>query len=266
VRAAKALVELGHDSYEWLLFQGRLLARAGRFQAAIDRYTAAVAAAPTNTNAYDERAGVFVCMGAYSRALEDYTWAHHLDADKGSVWRHYKRATPTWMLGELEQAAADYRTVRARLGRVSHADARLFLVLQDRARRAEEAGEVEVAQRIREEANQVLRDGLDKVVPESWLETVLQCLAGERTPAALVDLALTKRPSGLERLCEANYYAGEGCLLHGQVEEAQKLFRSCMDTGMTFDPDSSSLDPMNEYHLARWRLAQLGGQAETPSE
>ena len=86
---------------------------------------------------------------------------------------------------------------------------------------------------------------------DPWLAKILSCLAGEMTPAELVEAA-----ADLKQRCEAYYYAGEVSLLHGRTDEAMAWFRSCLDTGLIQDPDVF-WEPMSEYELAEWRLEQL---------
>ncbi len=89
----------------------------------------------------------------------------------------------------------------------------------------------------------------------NWLDRILACFAGELAPADLVDGA---NQADAEQVCEAYYYAGEACLLDDRSDDAVHWFRRCLETGLLLDHDSTSLDPMNEYHLARWRLDLLG--------
>ena len=60
-----------------------------------------------------------------------------------------------------------------------------------------------------------------------------------------------------ERRCEAHYYAGEVYRLAGDLKRAQLCFEQCVRTGVRYDLDTLSLNPMNEWELARWRLEQL---------
>ena len=52
----------------------------------------------------------------------------------------------------------------------------------------------------------------------------------------------------------------------GLVESrrGRALFSRCAATGLPFDPDTFPLDPLNEFHLAVWRLDQMtAGQTQT---
>jgi tetratricopeptide (TPR) repeat protein len=253
-RAARELIELGRDPVLWLRYQGRVLTRQHRYQEALERYNRAAALAPEQVETYTDRAATSICLGHYPQAIADYTTALNLGPEsRRGTWARYRRATPLWMTGRLEEAVADYLEVRTLLGYAFYVDARLFLVLRDQARHLRQAGQVtEAAVKIRE-AREALEVGRRRVAAGSWLEKILACLAGELAPEDLVRSADPREP---EHICEAFYYAAEACLLDDRVDEALAWFRKCVETGLVFDPDSSTLVLINEYHLARWRLEQ----------
>ena len=56
--------------------------------------------------------------------------------------------------------------------------------------------------------------------------------------------------------CEAYYYAGERCRLQGDDEQARGWYRKCAEMKMPLDVSQTPPDPMNEYHLAVWRLGE----------
>ncbi len=72
-------------------------------------------------------------------------------------------------------------------------------------------------------------------------------------------------PANGERVCEGYYYAGEACLLQDQFAEARAWFRRCVETGLRFDPHEFPPNPMNEYHLAVWRLDVIDGRGDPTS-
>jgi hypothetical protein len=94
----------------------------------------------------------------------------------------------------------------------------------------------------------------------SWIAKIFECLAGERSPQELITAA---DPTNVEQVCEGYYYAAEVSLLSGENERALKWFRKCVDTGLLFDPTRYPLDPMAEFHLARWRVKQLAPEQDT---
>jgi tetratricopeptide (TPR) repeat protein len=253
--AANACVDLGHDSDEWLTFMGRVLTRQGRYAEAVEQYRCAAAGASAVASPYEGRALAYLCLKEYEKAIDDYGTAESYSRTQVSRIRQcYLRATPLWITGRRSEAAADYRQVLGRPGRVSYADVRLFLVLHEEGRVLEAAGRRGEARRAFEQASEVLAAGREGADPGSWLETVLDCLADQITPQELTARAYPEKPG---EVCEAYYYAGEVCLLNGRVAEAIEWFRKCAKTKLIFDPDSEPLGPMNEYHLALWRLDTL---------
>jgi len=256
--AARRLIDLDVEPAEWMTFAGRTLTRLGRYREAVELYTEAAALAPERCSPYQYRALAHLCLKEYAQAIEDYSKARSLRGPD-SIWPRYQRATPLWIVGRRAEAAADYRQARARRGRVSYADARLFLVLHDRARLLRAQGKGAEASLVLEEARATLEAGRRDVAPGSWLEKIFDCLAGDLSPPELVRAADPDKP---QRVCEGAYYAGETCLLRGRSDdEARAWFRRGVETNLVLDPDSDTLGPMNEYHLARWRLEQLSADS-----
>ena len=233
LRGADKLIELGRPAGEWISFKGHALDRQGRFHEAIEQFT--------RVGNYRDRANTYRHLKEYEMAVADYTRAVQQGGHAVSLWLFYQRATPLWILGRTDEALADYRQVRIRLGRPGYWDARTFLILcqQGRQREAEDV------------LNAALRD-----VKDGWLRQILRCVGGHLSPDELVADGLGR--NNLEQLCEAYYYAGEACLLAGDRDAARQQFENCVRTGLDFDPDSVDLGtPMNEYELAQWRLESL---------
>lgn len=249
---AEKLIELGYDAAQWRRFQAEILLRAHRYEEAMRRYTQAIAIAPDRDEAYRDRALVWLCMKKYQESVDDYTRSV-VPGSTHIPWERYYRATPLWALRRFDEAAADYRVVSEMEGHVSFADARLFLVLCNYARVMRAEGDVDKADALSETATRSL--GAARRSPASpWLHAILDCLAGNLAPAELV--AMADEASRSQR-CEACYYAGEACLLRDQRAEAARWFEMCVDTTLVLDPAARALAPMNEYHLARWRLDRL---------
>ncbi len=253
--AAQTLYELKQAPAGWLIFQGNILTRQHRYREAVERYTKAVDLTPTACYPYGRRAAAYLCLGEYAHAVEDRSRSIDLDPGPKDAWGYYQRATPLWMLGRFEEAAADYREVRRRHGYASYGDARLFLVLQDHARLLETQGRTNEAQKKRQEARDVLEAARRGTVSEPWLPKIFECLDGELAPRTLVESADV---SNREHVCESYYYAGEACLLRGDTVPAREWFEKCVKTNLVFDASYAVCPvPMNEYHLARWRLDTL---------
>jgi hypothetical protein len=81
---------------------------------------------------------------------------------------------------------------------------------------------------------------------------ILDCLAGKMEPSDLVQFA--EEEGNPAPICEAYYYAAERCLLDDRRAEARRWLQKCVDTRLVLDPNSHTIDAMNEFHLARWRL------------
>jgi tetratricopeptide (TPR) repeat protein/predicted Ser/Thr protein kinase len=263
LRAARSLAGLEADRTEWMVFEAHVLTRLGRYREAIARCTAAIALDPTSIEAYRRRGVAYLCLKDYASALADYSKSVDLVSAPHDPWGRYGRAMPLWIMGRTDEAAADYRAFRSRLRPGSYADARLFLVLCDQARQLRRQGSEAHAAETLETARQALKAGRGAATRGSWLEKIFQCLALESTPPALVEAAGSE-----EERCEAYYYAGEACLLQNEPAEARGWFQKCFETGMVFDPDTWPPEPMNEYHLAVWRLDHLddGSAASRPPE
>jgi hypothetical protein len=140
---------------------------------------------------------------------------------------------------------------------------RLHLVLLDWARQRRARGDLDQAERLVDEAKDVLRAARETEPVTTWLGEILACLAGDLTPD---ELAAAADPMDIEQTCEGFYYAGEVCLLNGRLDEALRWFEKSVGTDQIFDADEWPPDPMNEYHLALWRLDTLGapGDGVTP--
>jgi serine/threonine protein kinase len=245
-----------------LIGVGMLHARSGHWQRAVDICTEVIRSRRDRANEgpFRTRADVYMALRRYDDAREDYTAAAKLSPH--NPWHFYARATPLWITGHRREAAEDYRTFRKLSPGVSYADARLFLVLRDEARVLKQQGRTREAEELVGEADEVLRAARRTVKKGTWLEEILACLAGDREPDALVAAAAEGNP---RQRCEACFYAGEACLLAGQIDRAREWFQCAEATGLVFDPDSASLAAMAEYHLAVWRLGQLA-RAEPPAE
>jgi tetratricopeptide (TPR) repeat protein len=235
---ATRLVDLGHDPARWLRYKVELLSGLSRFSEALVECDRLVAAAPDNMNSRLVRARTLRRLKRYEEAAGEYTAAIDLSGENtaSSTWRYYHRGTLNWILGRDDEAIADYESTYRLLGYATHANARLFLVLNARGQH--------------DEAHDALAEARGRVLDNPWLEMVFSCLAGEMTPDQLVAAA----SDPVER-CEAYYYAGEVSLLRGELEAAARWFEACLDTGLETDPDS--LEPMSEYDLAEWRLDLL---------
>ena len=256
LQEAQWLVDFGETPAKCLLLQARILIKARRFDDAVAKCTSVLDVRPGWDNAYRYRALARQCAGDHSGAVRDYTKA--IGVSGGSIpWERYYRATSLWALGRHREAADDYRAVAEEQGGVFYERVRLFLVLSDWCRKLECAGDAAGANKARTEAALVMRKAREGA-REQWIRAILACLAGEYGPEQLVKTAEAKSAN---QLCEAYYYAGESCLLRGLLADAQSWFQKCVETDLIVDPGAGDMAPMNEFHLARWRLQQIGEQA-----
>jgi len=250
---AERLAVQDADKTTWLNFQGEMLIRQGRYTDAVDRYDAVLRVDPANREALRRRGLAYLCLRDYPRAAEGYQAASRACGGQ-ALWEDYCLATPLWILGDLEGAAAAYRLVREKRRVASLATARLFLVLSDAAATAADPAK---AEQIRIGAAATLDTDRQTSIKGSLLAQVLDCLSGRTTPEALVAWAAARENPDGPLVCQACYYAGERCRLEGRMEAAWNCFDRCIRTGVQFDPEAPSLDPMNEYHLALWRRDML---------
>ncbi|MCP3902535.1 MAG: protein kinase [Planctomycetes bacterium] len=245
VAAADALLAGGENRVTWHQFKGRALAWLKRYPEAVGQFDLAIAADPTRYLSYRSRGVVHLCAKEYDRAIDDLTIARKLYGPS-SVWERYQLATPLWITGRYAEAAQNYKESRAGLG-ASYANIRHYLVLCDMARHLDHDEEtVHLAAMVLDAARKSARD--------ERVSSILACLAGKRPPSDLADEAERTDPKNMEARCELFYYAAEAALLRGEPEDARTWFRRCSETGVILDPDNPYLDPMNEYHLATWRL------------
>ncbi|MBU0637260.1 MAG: protein kinase [Planctomycetes bacterium] len=242
LRSTDRLIELGDEPQRWILYKGHVLARQGRLHAAIEQFK--------RCGAHLDQAHIYRRLGDYEAAIREYTRVLELGGSSGgSRWVLYQRATPLWITDRRAEALADYERFRRLNVHPFFSDVRRFFILHELGRATE--------------AEQLVRSALNELEP-CWLHRVFRCLAREITPAELVASPLAQ--SNAEMLCEACYYAGEMCLLLKRPAEARKWFEQCVQTGVTFDPNTALGTPMNEYELACWRLESLSPATPTTTQ
>ena len=255
--AAEKLISLDGNLCKWARFKGRVLFEWEKYAEAVQQYTQVIRLSPGEYGPYKARAVAYLCERKYLEAVDDYSVAVDMEGPD-STWIRSARATPLWILGRMAEALEDYRSVRSQLGKVSYADARLFLVLHDQARQLDEDGRSSDATEAREQAKTLLEEASQQATHGSRLKEILRCLAGDIQPG---ELATSADPANPVDVCESNYYAGEAALLQGRIDEARTYFHRSVATGLVLQPGSIAGDSMNEWHLASWRLDTLGDPA-----
>lgn len=240
---ADRLIKLEPQNLDWKRYKGNLLLQMGRNEDAIEVYSDITTSPRSSLGDYHRRAKAHRSLKKYAEAALDYTAAIEFTDQEAAAWSYYHRATIRWILGQRTEAAEDCRMAFQHLGYATFANARLFLILRELGRPGE--------------ADAALNEARQSIWEDEWLETILRFLAGELTPDELLSAA---NPANPEELCEGYYYAGEVCLLDGQVGDALAWFQRCIDTNLDTDPDQD-LEPMSEYELAEWRLSSLSGDS-----
>lgn len=236
IDAARQLIKLGDNTITWEVYIGDVLLKQGKIHEAITEYN------KVGDYGLIRLAHAYRYLKEYKRAIEYYTRAIDAEGNKMvNVWYIYHRATPFWISGRGERALNDYKKVRSLLGKPFFSDVRYIIILHELGRN--------------EEADAHLQQALEEVENPSWLRQIFRCMAGEISPAELVEDGLSR--NNLEIMCEACYYAGEVCLLQNKVDEARQWFEKSVETNVVFDPDTAMCTPMNEYELAGWRLNQI---------
>lgn len=263
--AVSRAIALVADRYDSEMFRAHVLLEAARYGEAREAYAAIIANASEEWIARGGhppqffRAVSALCVREYDRAFEDYTAAIGLKAPKMSSWHFYHRAAAAWMSGRPDTALEDYSRFLELFGPYWCAEARRFVIRQQQARDLEALGWTEKARSVAENSTAALNRAKSRATPDHWENKVLGCLLGEVPPE---DLVAAGRGRGGNVLCEACYYAGEACLMRGEKAKAMHWFRESVATRLALDPHTFPPMPMSEYHLARWRLDQLG--QETP--
>jgi tetratricopeptide (TPR) repeat protein len=237
---ADRLIDLNYQT-RWPRYKVTLLLNLGRYHEAVDECDRWTIVFPDNYYFFHKRAKLKRRMGKYKDAESDFTAAIDRGGrdDARSAWQYYHRGTVRWMLDREDDAIADYLKAYEFLDEVTYANARLFILLNERGRE--------------KEADRMLADSRENANDNPWLKQIFDCLDGKLTPGQLAASAEANgEPAGL---CEGYYYAGEAALLDGSIAEARGWFQKCIDTGVKYDPDNT-LDTMSEYDLARRRLSR----------
>ena len=236
---AAILVQSDPQRLGYRMLNGHLLTAAQRTTEAVRLFTDLIEESPDRHRAYERRALAYRVAGDYRSALADVVKAGALEFGEGGArgWHLFHQIAPTWILGRTAEAARLCERTRQTLLMPTYTDARWFVILN-------ELGRVEEAQRVLARARKASKD--------PWLLMVFDCLGGQITPEALVAAANTE-----EHRCEADYYAGEACLLADRKTEALGWFQRCVESNLMFDPDSWPPQSMSEFELARWRVGLL---------
>ncbi len=260
--AVEQLIPLSDEPVYWWVYYGNLCSLQGQYPDAVRRYSEAIALDGDDHRAFRGRGIAWLCQREYELAIGDLVRAAELSSNDGA-WELYFCATSWWITGDLQQVARAYRTVRNLRGAASYAAARLYIVLREQEGLYLKRGRPQAAVSVRREAEQVLRAGCEVAATDPTMKPIFECLAGRIAPSALV---ASVKAAGHEKKCAVYYYAAEKALIDEERFQARAWFQSCVNTGVVFDPSSQTLDPMNEWHLARWRLTELQDDGDVKQE
>jgi len=195
------------DVYEW----------ADRYADAVRDLTVLVGRDPKNASHYLRRCINYRCLGEGEKALADAETAVQLKG--GTAYGHAARGCSYEMLGQLDNALADYRRADEIAAR-EKADRRFYtiwrcIVLRKQGKRAE--------------ADALARQFLKTLKDDEWVAPVLKYLAGEMTEAEVFRRAQHQDPDrNREQHCEAYYYVGACHLADGKLDRAEALFKKCL--------------------------------------
>jgi len=185
--------------------RGYLRRIEGKIDAAIADYDAALKLDPSPSHVYVNRGSAYRAKGDFERAVADYGVV--IKANPKYAPAIFHRGFAYFLAGALPKALADLSQANA----LDPTDAYTVLTLDI------------VGQKSRLPSNMAQLSGkLDMTV---WPAPVIRLFLGQGTPDAV--MAATDDPDPVTRrgrVCEANYYAGEVALLHGNRDEAVKLF------------------------------------------
>lgn len=250
--AINRVIELDKEPGKWMAWGAHVMIRQGRFTDASVRATEAIKENPHIAEGYRCRAAALLTLRDRESALSDGDKVVQL-ADPPTVADRLTRACVSRMLGH-SWAVDAYREVVA----VSEVSARIHalyvLALRDEVVRLREVHDPGGEDRLTARIEQELALGRASAGTDPLWTAVFDALAGEAASDELLRIAGGESDVGV---CRASYYAGEAALHAGDTPRAVAFFRRAVERGPVFDEDPFSPGPIDEFHLARWRLDEL---------
>ena len=183
-------------------------------------------------SAFHGRGIAYGRTGDYDRAIQDFDQALRLNPNLADAFTN--RARVRFYQGKFAEAVPDF----AKTVGLAPNDPYTILGLYLAEARAGQDGRADLTRN-------VPRLGL-----KEWPAPVVSLFLGGTTPQAVLDAA--KAPDARrqrEQECEAYFYVGEHLLLQGNRDEAIRMFRASVATGVTI---------FVEYEWARAELGRLG--------
>lgn len=242
--ATSELINRGYRTDRWLNFRMHELIKHGKLDQAHEECENIL-----RKKSNDNRPVVSYLLAKIERLKGNYRESERLfsaaiekrgGAIQETEWLFFHRGTVRWLIGDIDGAIADYRTAARLIAEPTFATARLFILLSETGRQ--------------EEAEKMVREVRRDPGIDSWLMSVLDCLLGDVPPGVIGNQGLASA-NPVSR-CEGCFYAGEAFLLAGKPEEARGWYQRSVETGIRVDP-AYPIDPISEYELAKFRLAQL---------
>lgn len=253
------LLNISFSKFNIELHIGHIWVHKGEYQKALVQYEKILHDYPNNY--YINRCLGIVNLGLknYDITLDYYENYYQSGTISERKWYNYHYATILWITGKLEKAKEAYNYVINDQARQTYAEPRLYLVMRDEAKYYENKGDFIKSATLVNDAEKYLYHILNEKATisafwEFWKKQITLFLHNELTPQQLLEMA---EPGNREQECEAYYYIAERYLINRQVDQAKEYYQKCVDTRVYMDLDEISLSPMNEYHLAVWRLDEL---------
>jgi lipoprotein NlpI len=215
-------------------FHGRGIAygRIGDYDRAIQDFDQALRLNLNHADAFNNRGLAYQFKKDYDRAIQDYDQALRLNPNHADAFTN--RARARFYQGKFAEAGSDF----AKAVGLAPSDPYTVLWLYLAEARAGKDGRPDLTR------------NAPRLSPKEWPAPVVSLYLGSITPQAVLDAA--KDPDARkqrEQQCEAYFYVGQHLLLQGRKDEAVRMFRATVATGVTI---------FIEYEWARAELSRLG--------
>lgn len=232
---------------------------------ALADYTSAIAVDPKNPILYHNRGEVWRITNDLSRASDDFSKAIGLNPNYESAY--IRRGFVRIAQRDFKSALSDFNkavTINPSASNLSQRGIARFYVGHYRDSEADLAASVKGAPqnaygvlwlylaRLHQGNDDLasFRDQSHALNLSGFPGPVIHFYLGESTENDVMAAAKTGSPQEQrEQLCEASFYLGEVALLHGKRDEAVRLFRQSIGTGLTY---------FYEYQGAAIEMQHLG--------